>query len=52
MKLVVLIIPLVVAFYTTLYGMEIWREKNYSGSIAVMVLGTIVAGLPIYILFF
>ncbi|TCL65306.1 hypothetical protein EDC14_101754 [Hydrogenispora ethanolica] len=42
---------LLVAFYTVLFGLEQWREKNYGGGLAVMVLALLCIGLPFYMLF-
>ncbi|HEX3047351.1 MAG TPA: hypothetical protein VHY08_21545 [Bacillota bacterium] len=43
---------IIVAVYTVLFGLEILKQKNYSGFIAVMLLALIVTGLPVYVLFF
>lgn len=43
---------LIVAFYTILFGWENYRQKNYSGAVALAVLALTIAGLPVYFLFF
>ncbi len=42
---------LIVAFYTILYSLEILKEKNYSGFIAIIFLAIITVTLPFYFLF-
>jgi hypothetical protein len=44
--------PLVIAFYTVLFGIDLLKIKNYGGFIAVVLLAGTIVGLPIYLLFF
>jgi hypothetical protein len=52
MAIIALIVTLIVAFYTVLYGLEILREKNIVGAVAVMVLALATVALPVYMLYF
>lgn len=51
LKLLGAAIPILVALYTVLFGWDNLRQKNYSATIALMVLALAIAGLPVYILF-
>ena len=42
---------LIIAFYTILFGVEQWQEKNYGGALAIMVLAAVVVGVPFVMLF-
>lgn len=52
LKLLSAAVPILVALYTVLFGLDNLRQKNYSATIALMVLALTIAGLPVYILFF
>ncbi|MCL6588901.1 MAG: hypothetical protein K6U80_03010 [Firmicutes bacterium] len=43
---------LITAVYTVLFGIEVLKQKNYLGFIAVMLLAGAITGLPVYVLFF
>ena len=43
---------IIVGVYTVLFGIEIMKQKNYPGFIAVMLLAGTITGLPVYVLFF
>lgn len=51
MSYLALFIVLLIAFYTGLFGIETWKEKNYPGSIAIFSLALVVIALPVYMLF-
>ena len=46
-----MLVVLTIAFYTFLFGLEIWHQKNYGGFFAVAALAVVVVILPFYILF-
>jgi hypothetical protein len=46
------VVTLIVAFYTVVFGVEILKTKNYGGFIAVVCLAATIVGLPLYLLFF
>lgn len=52
MASIAVIVTLIVAFYTVLYGLEIFQEKNIAGAIAVMALALAIVALPVYMLYF
>jgi hypothetical protein len=52
MSVIAVIVTLIVAFYTVIYGLEIFREKNPVGAMAVMALALAIVALPVYMLYF
>jgi hypothetical protein len=46
-----MLIILVIAFYTFMYGLETWKAKNYIGFFALTALAIVVVALPVYVLF-
>jgi hypothetical protein len=45
-------VALLIAFYTVLFGLDILKDQNYGGFIAVVILAATIVGLPVYLLFF
>jgi hypothetical protein len=52
MAIIAVVITLIVAFYTVLYGLEVFKEKNSGGAVAIMFLALIIVALPVYMLYF
>jgi hypothetical protein len=52
MAIIAVVITLIVAFYTVLYGLEILKEQNRVGAVAVMILALAIMVLPVYMLYF
>jgi hypothetical protein len=50
LRYIALAIVLIIAMYTILFGIEEWKQKNYSGSFAIIFLACVVVALPFYIL--
>lgn len=46
-----MLIALIIAFYTFLFGLETWREKNYIGFWGIAVLAAATVAMPFYTLF-
>lgn len=44
-------IALIIAFYTILFAIETYRDKNPLGFWAVLILALIITALPFYMLF-
>lgn len=44
-------IVLIIAFYTVLFGIDNYREKNLLGFWAILLLALIITALPFYMLF-
>lgn len=44
-------IVLIIAFYTILFAIEIYREKNHLGFWAILILALTIIALPFYMLF-
>ena len=51
MGIIALVIVLIIAFYTILFGLEEWKQKNYSGCCAIILLALAETALPVYVLF-
>jgi hypothetical protein len=51
MAYLAVLFTVLVALYTVFFGVEQWREKNYSGFFAIILLALVIVGLPFYILF-
>lgn len=51
MTIAIFCIPLLVAFYTVIFGLENWRAKNRSGFFALVFLAVANVALPYYLLF-
>jgi hypothetical protein len=52
LAIIAVAITLIVAFYTVLYGLEVLKEKNLGGAIAIMALALVIVVLPVYMLYF
>lgn len=46
-----MLLVLIVAFYTVLFGLENWKEKNYRGFAGLIFLALVTIILPFYMLF-
>ncbi len=42
---------LIIAFYTVLFAVENYRQKNFVGFWAVLLLALVITALPFYIIF-
>jgi hypothetical protein len=47
-----MLVALIIAFYTLVFGLETWKEKNQIGFFALAALSITVVALPLYVLFF
>ena len=46
-----MLIAVIIAFYTFVFGLENWKEKNHLGFFALVALAIITVVLPLYVLF-
>jgi hypothetical protein len=46
-----MLLILIVAFYTVLFGIENWKEKNYRGFLGITLLALTIVLLPFYLIF-
>lgn len=50
-KYLAMLVVLVIAFYTVLFGLENLKEKNVVGFIAISFLALVIIAIPFYMLF-
>ena len=52
MAFLLMIVPLVITYYTFTYGLWAWRKGNRKGGIGVFLLAAFTLALSVYSLFF